>query len=193
MSKIYIDKRYFTDKKAKWVSFEDTQGLKETKQDIYGKCVPCITNLYEQLKEGKTEVSLGPALKCWKVVAVLDSMEECVELLYELEKILPEEVKVKGRFGSVDESKTTKVIVFNVSGETQRKKLYEMLKDSTQRVNPNADITFHRGCVELYHELFGDWKSWRDNETIKKPDAVPALIDRIRKVLFWDKETNTER
>jgi hypothetical protein len=186
MSKIYIDKRFFTDKKAKWVSFEDTQGLKETKKDIYGKCVPCITNLYEQLKDNKTEIDLGPALKCWKVVVVLRSMEECVELLFELEKVLPDDVKAKGRFGSVDESKTTKVIVFNVSGVIQRKRLYEMLQDCALRVNPGAEITYHRGCVELYHELFGDWKAWREKETIKKPEAVAALIDRIRKVLFWD-------
>jgi hypothetical protein len=186
MPKIYIDKRYFTDRKAKWVSFEDTQGLKETKKDIYGKCVPCITNLYEQLKDNKTEIDLGPALKCWKVVVVLRSMEECVELLFELEKDLPDDVKVKGRFGSVDESKTTKVIVFNVSGVLQRKKLYEMLQDCAPQVNPGAEITYHRGCVELYHELFGDWKAWKKKETIKKPEAVSALIDRIRKVLFWD-------
>jgi hypothetical protein len=189
VARIYIDKRYFTDKKTKWVSFEDTQGLKETRQDIYGKCVPCITNLYEQLKEGKREITLGPAFTCWKVVTVVNSMEECVELLYELEKVLPDEIKVKGRFGSVDESKTTKVIVFNISGESQRKKLYEMLQDCAQRVNPNSEITFHRGCVELYHELFGDWRTWHDIEKIKKPETVPALIDRIRKILFWDEET----
>jgi hypothetical protein len=46
--------------------------------------------------------------------------------------------------------------------------------------------------VELYHELFGDWKTWHKKEAIKKPEAVPALIDRIRKVLFWEKETNVE-
>jgi hypothetical protein len=113
-------------------------------------------------------------------------MEECVELLFELEKDLPDDVKVKGRFGSVDESKTTKVIVFNVSGVLQRKKLYEMLQDCAPQVNPGAEITYHRGCVELYHELFGDWKAWKEKETIKKPEAVSALIDRIRKVLFWD-------
>jgi hypothetical protein len=186
MPKIYIDKRYFTDKKAKWVSFEDTQGLKETKDDIYGKCVPCITNLYEQLKEEKTEIDLGLALKCWKVVVVLDSMDECIELLYELEKVLPHELKVKGRFGSVDESKMTKVIVFNISGEAQRKRLYKMLQDCSQNVNPHAEITYHRGCVELYHELFGDWRAWRQKETVKKPEMVPALINRIRKVLFWE-------
>lgn len=189
MSKLYINKRYFTDKKAKWVSFEDTQDLTETKKDIYGKCVPCITNLYDQLKDGKTAIDLGPALTCWKVVVVLDSMEECVDLLSELETLLSDDMKVKGRFGSVDETKETKVIVFNVSGESQRIKLSEMLQVCSKRVNPRATITYHRGCAELYHELFGDWKLWEKTSLVKKPEAIQPIIQRIRKVLFWDKET----
>ncbi len=46
-------------------------GSEENEKDIYGKCVPCIMNLYEQLKDGKTEVDLGLALKCWKVQSYL--------------------------------------------------------------------------------------------------------------------------
>ncbi len=189
MSRIYIDKRYFADRKAKWVSFEDTQGLRDTKQEIYGKCVPCITNLYEQLKGGGPEVSLGPAFRCWKVTAVLQSMDQCVDLLAELERNLGDNVKIKGRFGSVDEAKLTKVIVFNAANEVERKHLYEAVKTSVERVSPGADVSYHRGCVELYHELFGDWKMWKEKETIKKPESVPATIDKIRKVLFWDKES----
>ena len=185
--KIYIDKRYFTGGKVKWVSFEDTEGLRETKKDIYGKCVPCITNLYEQLKDGKTEIDLGAALKCWKVVVVLNSMEECVELLTELERVLPDDVKIKGRFGSADESKTTKVIVFNVPDVSQRKKLHKTLRDCSPGVQSRSRVTYHRGCVELYHELFGDWKAWKKIAGVKKPEAVPVIIDRIRKTLFWEK------
>lgn len=169
------------------MSFEDTQGLKETKKDIYRKCVPCITNLYEQLRDGKTIVNLGPALRCWKVVAVMDSMEECVDLLSELEALLEGDIKVKGRFGSVDETKITKVIVFNVSGEKQRKKLYDVLQVCSKRVNPRAKVTYHRGCVELYQELFGDWKLWKKTSIVKKPEAIKPIIQRIRRVLFWDK------
>lgn len=189
MARIFIDRHFFTDKKARWVSFEDTQGLKETKQDIYGKCVPCITGLYEQLKDGKTEIDLGQALKCWKVVVVLDSMEECVDLLSELEKSVTDDMKVKGRFGSVDDTKTTKVIVFNVTGGSQRKKLCELLQNCSQRVNPRAEITYHRGCAELYHELFGDWRAWKKTVLVKKPEAIGAIMQRIRRVLFWDRES----
>lgn len=170
------------------MSFEDTEGLKDTRQDIYGKCVPCITNLYEQLKEGKTEVSLGPAFRCWKVVAVLNSMEQCIDLLAEVEKEIGDDVKIKGRFGSVDEIKPTKVIVFNAASEGERKHLYEALQVCVERVNPGAEVSYHRGCVELYHELFGDWRTWKGKSTIKRPESVPAIINRIRKVLFWDKD-----
>jgi hypothetical protein len=188
MSKIFIDKRYFTGHKTKWVSFEDSPRLTETKGDIYSRCVPCITNLYEQLKQGKEHVRLGPAFSCWKVVVVLESMDECVELLAELEKRLFDPLKVKGRFGSVDEGKRTKVVVFNAAGESQREKLYEILVTCAGSVNPSAQVSFHRGCAELYHELFGDWKAWKAEETIRKPEAVPAILDRIRKVLFWEKD-----
>lgn len=189
MGKIFIDKHYFDGKKAKWVSFEDTQGLKDTKRDIYQRCVPCITKLYEQLKEGKSEIYLGPALHCWKVVVVLETMEECVEVLSVLEKRLPESIKIKGRFGSVDEAKSTKVMVFNVSNESEREELRGVLNICAHQVNPAATITYHRGCAELYHELFGDWKRWRETETVKKPEIVPDLIRKIRRILFWDKET----
>ncbi|OPY76362.1 MAG: hypothetical protein A4E63_00139 [Syntrophorhabdus sp. PtaU1.Bin050] len=192
MPKIFIDKKYFTDRKAKWVSFEDSPRLKETKGDIYSRCVPCITNLYEQLKQGKKEVRLGPAFSCWKVVVVLESMDECVELLTELEKRLVDPIKVKGRFGSVDENKQTKVVVFNAAGESQRERLYEILAACAECVNPFAEVSFHRGCAELYHELFGDWKAWREEETIRKPEAVPVILDRIRKVLFWEKDRSEQ-
>ncbi|OPY81129.1 MAG: hypothetical protein A4E64_00059 [Syntrophorhabdus sp. PtaU1.Bin058] len=189
---IYIDKRYFAGRKAKWVSFEDAPGLTETKRDIYGRCVPCITNLYEQLKEGRTEIDLGPAFRCWKVVVVLKSAEECVGLLAELENVLPDGVKVKGRFGSVDEGRTTKVVVFNVPDVSQRKRLSKALKDCSVRVCPDAEITFHRGCAELYHELFGNWKTWKKTAGIVRPEAVPVIIDRIRKTLFWEKKSRKE-
>ncbi|MGA2107077.1 MAG: hypothetical protein ABSH25_05475 [Syntrophorhabdales bacterium] len=72
MGRFYVDRRFFQGKAAKWVSFESTAALNNTKKDIYGKCVPCITNLYEQLKEGRSQIRLGQAFTCWKIVAVMD-------------------------------------------------------------------------------------------------------------------------
>jgi len=115
-------------------------------------------------------------------------MDGCIELLTELEKVLPDDIKVKGRFGSVDEEKSTKAVIFNVSGVSQRKRLHKMLRDCASRIQPGSEVTFHRGCAELYHELFGDWKAWKKTAGVVKPEAVPAVIGRIRKTLFWEKK-----
>ena len=188
MSKIYIDKRYFAEKAIKWVSFENTPRLKRTKSDIYGRCVPCITNLYEQLKEGKKEIHLGTAYQCWKVVVVLQSTEACVELLTEFEKNFLGDRAVKGRFGSGDESKTTKVIVFNADDEAERDRLCKELKICAEKMGRKTEVLYHRACAELYHELFGNWVTWKETETIKKPEMVEPILERIQRVLFWKKD-----
>lgn len=185
-SHIYIDKRYFTGQIMKWVSFETSPTLKATKSDIYGRCVPCITSLYEQLKEGKREIELGMAYNCWKVVAVLDGMDECVRLLEEFEKSFLEDRQIKGRFGSVDEGKATRVLVINANTEQERDRLHSELCECASRINPQAKLFFHRGCADLYHGILGDWHYWDKREIIKKPEEIPFLIDRIRKMLYWE-------
>ena len=129
-----------------------------------------------------------PAYNCWKVVAVLANDDECVQVLAEFEKEFLGDRKIKGRFGSGDAEKLTKVIVFSAPGEKERERLFEEVAICSRRVNPAAEVFFHRGCAELYHELFGDWKSWRQTNTIKKPEAVKDILARIRKMLFWEKE-----
>lgn len=188
MAKFYLDKRYYADKPAKWVSFESTPNLEETKSDIYGKCVPCITNLYEQLQASKSDVHLGPAYNCWKVVAVLANDDECVQVLAEFEKEFLGDQKIKGRFGSGDAQQPTRVIVFSAPGEREKDRMFEEVAICSRRVNPQTHVFFHRGCAELYHELFGDWNNWEQTETIKKPEAVKEILARIRRMLFWEKE-----
>jgi hypothetical protein len=188
MARFYLDKRYYADKPARWVSFESTPNLDETKRDIYGKCVPCISNLYEQLQAGNVEINLGPAYSCWKVVAVLANDEECTQVLAAFEEEFLAERKIKGRFGSGDEAKPTKVIVFSAPDEKERNRLFEEVGICSRRANPKAHVFFHRGCAELYHELFGDSMSWMQTETIRKPEAVKDIVTRIRRMLFWEKE-----
>ncbi len=188
MGKFYLDKRYYAARRAKWVSFETTPGLDETKRDIYGTCVPCITNLYEQLQSGQSSIDLGRAYTCWKVVAVLKDDQECVQILTEFEKEFLGERMVKGRFGSGDSEKQTRVMVFSAADEKERDLLVGQVSACAKRVNPGAQISFHRGCAELYHDLFGDWKTWMPIEKLKKPEAVKDIIARIRKMLYWDPE-----
>jgi hypothetical protein len=186
MGRFYFDKRIFQDKAARWVSFESTAGLEATKKDIYGKCVPCITNLYEQLKEGRTEIRLGEAFRCWKVVAVMDDEQQCVQVLEEFEKRFLGERKLKGRFGSVDPAKTTRVIVFNADDEAERQRLFAELKTCAGAVNARATVSYHRACAELYHDILGDWRTWKETETLKRPELAGFLLEKIRKMLYWE-------
>ncbi|MDP2970806.1 MAG: tRNA lysidine(34) synthetase TilS [Deltaproteobacteria bacterium] len=56
VKKIFLDKRVWRDSKDNWVSVESNPKLKVTKQNIYGRCLPCITNLYRQLQEDREEI-----------------------------------------------------------------------------------------------------------------------------------------
>jgi hypothetical protein len=188
MGKLYIDRRFFSRIEMKWVSFESNPGLKRTKKDIYERCVPCITNLYEQLRTGEKEIRLGKAFQCWKIVISLGNMEECIQFLSEFENCFLEDMNIKGRFGSGDSTKSTKIIVFNAESEVERDHLYEIVKACASRSYPGAKISYHRACAELYHELFGDWKEWSETETIKDVGKVEVIVERIRRALFWDKK-----
>lgn len=188
MGRFYLDKRYFQGKAAKWVSFESTPTLESTKKDIYDKCVPCITNLYEQLREGKREIRIGQAKRCWKVVAVLDSEQQCVELLEEFERRYLGNRRLKGRFGSGDADKQTRVIVFNPEDEEEKEALLRQVKICAGKVKADAPVFAHRGCAELYHDLLGDWREWNEVETIKRPELIDGLMEKIRKMLYWEGE-----
>ncbi len=188
MAKLYVDRRYFARSEQKWVSFESNPGLKRTKNDIYGRCVPCITSLYEQLQGGKKEIRLGHAYQCWKIVISLGSIEECTQFLSEFETTFLEDMNIKGRFGSGDSTKSTKIIVFNAESEEERDHLYERLKVCASQTYPESRVSYHRACAELYHELLGDWTTWSKTETIKDPAMVKTIIERIRRILFWEKE-----
>jgi uncharacterized protein YijF (DUF1287 family) len=86
MKKIFLDKRVWRNSRDNWVSFESDPKLRVTKGNIYSRCVPCITNLYQQLQAGKEEIELKEAYHCWKVVAVLKDKEVCLEVLREYEE-----------------------------------------------------------------------------------------------------------
>ncbi len=186
MGRFYLDRKFFEGRAARWVSFESSAGLEATRKDIYGKCVPCITNLYDQLKEGSREIRLGRAFRCWKVVAVVDDERQCLEVLQEFEKRFLEDRRLKGRFGSVDPARTTKVIVFNVQDETERRRLFREVRTCAHAVNPRSTVSYHRACAELYHDLLGDWRRWRETQPVKRPELAGALLEKIRKMLYWE-------
>jgi hypothetical protein len=188
MKKIFLDKRVWRDSRDNWVSFESDPKLKVTKENIYGRCVPCITSLYQQLQSGKEEIELKEAYQCWKVVAVLEGREECLEVLREYEENFLGDHYVKGKFGSSQSLKTTKVLMFHIEDEEERDRVFKELWTCVQKVNPDANVFYQRACANLYYDLLGDWKEWKEVTPIKNPAFRPVLIERIKKLLYWEKE-----
>lgn len=187
MNRIYVDKRVWRDSRSNWVSFESDPKLKITKKNIYGRCVPCLINLYNQLKEGKESIELKEAFNCWKVIAILKDNEECLEVLRVYEENFLKNHYVKGKFGSSDPSKLTKVLIFHTENEEDRDRLFEELKECVKSVNSSSRVFYQRGCTNLFHELLGDWKKWGKVTPIKKPELRQILLERIKRLLYWEK------
>ena len=188
MKKIFLDKRVWRNSRDNWVSFESDPKLRVTKKNIYGRCIPCIINLYQQLVGGKEEIELKEAYHCWKVVAVLKDKEECLEVLREYEENFLGDHDVKGKFGSSKPLRASKVLIFHTEDERERDRLFEELQACVQKVGPHSKVFYQRACANLYHDLLGDWKDWREVTKVKNPDFRPILIERIKKLLYWAKE-----
>lgn len=191
MNKLFLDKRVWSNSRENWVSFESDPKLRVTRQNIYGRCVPCITNLYQQLQEGREEIELKEAYHCWKVVAVLKDKEECLEVLKEYEENFLGDHDVKGKFGSSQPSTSSKVLMFHTEDEGERDRLLDELRVCAQKVNPKSKVFYQRACTNLYDELLGDWRDWKEVTKIKNPEVRPILIERIRKLLYWEKDNLT--
>jgi len=187
MKKIFLDEKVWRNSKDNWVSFESDPKLRVTKKNIYGRCVPCITNLYQQLQEGKEEIELKEAYQCWKVVAVLKNQEECLEVLKEFEETFLGGHDVQGKFGSSQPSKSSKVFMFHTEDEGERDRLLKELQVCVQKVSPNSKVFYQRACANLYYELLGDWREWKEVTKVKNPNFRSTLIERIKKLLYWEK------
>jgi hypothetical protein len=181
---IYAGEIPYADGGDFWVSFESTPNLEKTKADIYGRCVPCIQHLYEQLKDGSTRIHLGPAFHCWKVTAILNGIEECLSLLALYEEKFPGG-HVHGKFGGSRAFSGTKVVVFHTEEEKTRDLIRERIEACLPEVNRSGRVEVSRACAVLYADILGDWREWQRVTPLKHPEKVNALIQRIRKALFW--------
>jgi len=188
MKRIFLDKRVWRKSRENWVSFESDPKLTVTRQNIYGRCVPCITHLYRQLKEARDEIELKEAYHCWKVVAVLKDKEECLEVLKEYEENYLGHHYVKGKFGSSQPAKSSQVLMFHTEDEGERDRLFEELRVCAQKVNTESKVFYQRACANLYDDLLGDWRDWEEVTRVKNPNVRPMLIERIRRLLYWEKE-----
>jgi len=181
---IYVGQIPYREKGDVWVSFESEPTLKTTRSNIYGRCLPCIQNLYDQLKEGAAEIALGNAYNCWKVTAVLNGMDECLALLQEFEKRFPKG-HVYGKFGTGRPLSKTMVVVFHTENPTDRDRIRERLALCLPGVNRDGEIKVSRACAVLYEVILGDWRDWRPVTPIRYPERVEMLLERIKQTLFW--------
>jgi hypothetical protein len=181
---IYLGAIPYSEKGNFWVSFESDPHLEKTKANIYGKCLPCIQNLYFQLKEGRTEIALGPAYHCWKITAVLKDLDACLLLLSEFERRF-QGGHVYGKFGSGRPNSETRVVVFHTEEESERDKIKDTLLECIGDADINGEIQISRACAVLYEDILGDWRHWQPTTPIENPEKVADLLERIRNTLFW--------
>ena len=181
---IYLGEIPYCETGQFWVSFESDPRLQKTRYNIYGRCLPCIQDLYYQLQEGRKKISLGTAYHCWKVTAVLNGVEDCLDLLNEFEKRYRGE-HVYGKFGSGRPNIKTKVVVFHTENVSERDNIHNTLKNCLQDWDRDGEILISRACAVLYDGILGDWRTWEPVTPIKYPDNVKPLLKRIKKTLFW--------
>lgn len=188
-----------------WTSFETDSYLRETKQRIYGRCFPCLSGLLEQLEAGVREITLDQAWTCWKVVAVVQNRDQCLEVLQKFEELYPEE-KVRGKFGGAREparrgeegsanrrsgegcacqaGHTTQAVMFHTDDEANRDDLMGKLAHCAAMVVPEARVFYSRGCANPYELVLGSWQDWDRVSVVKYPEKIPQVIEGLRKSLY---------
>lgn len=67
-------------------------------------------------------------------------------------------------------------------------RLFRELQACAQKVDPNSKVFYQKACANLYYDLLGDWKEWKEVMKIRNPDIRQALLERIKKLLYWEKE-----
>lgn len=180
---IYLGKVPYSKDSNFWVSFESDPKMSKTKSNIYNRCLPCIESLYMQLKEDRTVITLGSAYNCWKVTAIVNSVEECQSLLYEFEKRFPE-THVWGKFGSGRANAATQAVVFHAENIEDRDWLHSALKQCLSEMKISKEVLISRACAVLYDELLGDWRDWEEITPIKNPEVANELLERVKGILY---------
>ena len=182
--KFYLGEIPYSETGPFWVSFESHPRLKKTRADIYGRCLPCIQHLYEQLSAGKSDIDLGTAYHCWKITAVLNSIEQCFALLMQFETHVSDG-HVYGKIGSGRADVTTRVVVFHTQDETERDRIQDIVKSCLKEMSIDPCVMISRGCASLYENILGDWREWRPVTPIRFTERVRTHLEHIKKVLYW--------
>jgi hypothetical protein len=180
---IFLQRIPYSESGKFWVGFESNPGLKKTKENIYGRCLPCIQSLYHQLKEGRCEITLGNAYNCWKITAIVESLEECLSLLHEFERRFPFG-HVYGKLGSGRINSETMVVVFHAENAAEMSQIRGRLEMCFSGLGGKKPVWISRACSVLYDDILGDWQDWLPVTKIKHPENVDGLMERLKKILY---------
>lgn len=177
---IYINPKM--SKRGGWTSFESDPHLRKTKKNLHQRCLPCIKNLYEQLSDGKQRIDLGLAYECWKVVAVLESIAECLDVLEVYrDQFLPDRY-IRGRYGSKDGG-GTQAIVMNAETAAERDQLMKEMQSCLAKLGLQRNLFFSKGCADPYERLLGPWKEWKRRTPIRFNQNRKPVIEQLERVL----------
>ncbi|GAB4273021.1 MAG: hypothetical protein Kow0092_28270 [Deferrisomatales bacterium] len=166
-----------------WVSFETDPRLARTKERLYERCLPCLTALYEQLKEGAGSIELTYAWECWKVVALTRTYDECLEVLDRFQDAYPGEY-VYGKIGKGGGGHETFAVIFHTEGESRRDELHRMLSDVVRRWFPGRRVFVSRACGDPYERLLGPWPTWRRVCPAPDPATARQVRAKLRESLY---------
>ncbi|NTV35147.1 MAG: hypothetical protein HGA50_17915, partial [Deltaproteobacteria bacterium] len=61
----------------------------------------------------------------------------------------------------------------------------ERLNACVPEINKDGRVEVSRACAVLYADILGDWREWQPVTPLKHPERVEALMQRIKKALFW--------
>ncbi|MGI5876070.1 MAG: hypothetical protein ACOX6X_04535 [Dethiobacteria bacterium] len=183
---IFMGRRRDIDK-GFWMSFENHPRLEKTKEIVYKRCVPCLEKLVGQLLQSPNVLSLDEPLDCWKVIVVLNELDECFELLelFQDELSFAPEV-VRGRVGSNNKNSPKTVVIFQMNDREEKERIMADVTKMVQKITSQYSIYDERGCQDIYGVLCGDWRKWDKITPIKNRESIPAMSARIDKLLRGD-------
>jgi len=168
-----------------WTAFETDPYLTVSKRRLNQRCLPCLEGLLDQLKKGRREVALGPAWSCWKITVVLPDLDRCWAFLGAFEELFPHEY-VCGKLGTSDPRRATRVVVFHLEHATQVDALRPKIKQCAAASGQVRELKVSRGCADPYEYLLGPWPEWQPVTPLRHPERVPAVLERLRALLYGE-------
>lgn len=165
-----------------WVSFETDPRLARTKDRLHRRCLPCLTGLLAQLKGIPDVVNLGNAWTCWKIVAVVGSREEGLDLLRLFAEAHPDET-VYGKMGT-GRGRETVAVMFHSEDEGRKDELFRMLRGVVEHHLPGREVFYSRGCGDPYERVLGPWGGWSEVSPVKHPERLEDVRKDLREALY---------